>query len=107
MTEEYEQIREGLIAMMCVGDGIFTIHSGSNGWQHIIARHHVGEIYENSFRVKEYNNGIYTWREIEYYDGHLYVWNMKPSYYNYRTDKRIKKMIEVIRSPKTRRMYSV
>jgi hypothetical protein len=93
MTKEYEIIREGLIALLCVGDPVRYLHSGVNT-NCIITTQYIGEIVGDTFSL---SNGMiwHNFEEIEYYNGMLYVWGSWTAAYPFRSSKRYKKLVSM------------
>jgi uncharacterized protein (UPF0261 family) len=109
MTQEYEAIREGLLALLCIGDQINYIHSGIGGFNrttgenepyHTILRYYVIDVIGPGI-IKIGNYGSISTvlpTAIEMYNGELYVWH-NSSFTSYPTRKeRIAKMTEIIKS---------
>jgi hypothetical protein len=98
MNEEYEQIREALIALLCVGDEMRFIHTGTLT-TFMITSQNVAEIHEscNSFRLV---NGVvlHNFNEVEYYQGALYIWGADKTKLPYRSAKRFEKIVDIIKS---------
>jgi hypothetical protein len=95
MTQEYEEIREALIALLCVGDKIMYIHCGA----FVKVGYHIIKICEDGVILKELNQIKLLWREFEHYKGVLHAWDVSPLVCPYRTDKRINEMIRLLEDP--------
>jgi hypothetical protein len=94
VTREYEQIREGLIKLLCVGDiinYIYTFHKS----HHTIFRARIVEINDNAVWLKDF--GVCSHNTIECNQGELYIWE---KVFHSRKFK-IKSLIEVIESKDT------
>jgi hypothetical protein len=77
MFEEYEAIKEALIALLCVGDCIRYAHINMNG-SLVFRECSVVEIREKEFVVKKpdypsYLYCIFYFAALEHYEGHLYI----------------------------------
>jgi hypothetical protein len=96
MDEEYEKIREALIALMCVGDEIRYIYSFA-GDCHTIYRTVITRIDETELCVLDW--GVCGLYRIEHYEGKLYIWERT---FQTRRSK-FYKMLEILKSEKTTR----
>lgn len=105
MNEEYEQIREGLIGLICVGSKIKVIVSTLSRQYNNIAIYTITGFYnDEKLKVSDelgYDHGL-SIKTIEVHEGELYSWEISGKYYHYRSSKRINKMIEIIESKDTR-----
>jgi hypothetical protein len=105
MNEEYEQIREGLIALICVGSKIKVIvNTLSRRYQNIAVYTVIGFYNDEKLMMKDeldYKCGLPI-KALEVYKGELYSWEISGKYYYFRSLKRINKMIEIIESKDTR-----
>jgi hypothetical protein len=101
MDQEYEQIREGLLALMCVGDHVGLIVSTLSRQYNCLAVYTIEDVLDDktiivtdqvgtSFGVKV--------KSLEVHNGMIYSWEVSPKHYPYRSIARIKKMIEILES---------
>jgi hypothetical protein len=111
MTKEYEQMREGLLALLCVGDTIKYIHSHRDGMgsqfkpYNIILPYRVVEISENLIKMENFGYTSTVLRSlIECYEGELYLWNDANSHFYTNRENRIKELIKIIESEKIRKV---
>jgi hypothetical protein len=104
-SEEYEQIREGLIALICIGDKIKVIVNTLSRRYNNIAIYTVAGFYnDEKLMMKDeldYKCGLPI-KALEVHKGELYSWEINGKHYPYRSAKRINKMIEIIESKDTR-----
>jgi hypothetical protein len=90
MSEEYEAIREALIALLCVGDEINYICISDKG--HIeIAKDPVRKIREKYIFTKCWS--FIPFELIEHYNGELYAWER---YSFYTREEKVREMIKII-----------
>lgn len=114
MTQEYELIREGLLALLCVGDKIFRIHPITGAFDlktkehtryHTIAESTVIKFDENDNTLQIISNtGFKEWVDksrIEAYEGRLYAWNFVDRYYETKHEGKVDEMIKIIKSDQT------
>jgi hypothetical protein len=113
MTLEYKQMREALIALLCVGDKIPRIHkmpgkyhrdTNTHDYYYHIKYSTVVEITENDINLltsKTIHLGALKW--IEAYEGELYFWGEISAFSPPRRDNKIKEMIKIIESKATLR----
>jgi hypothetical protein len=98
MGEEYEQLREALIKLLCVGDSIFIIYFGTNTF----IRGHISELFEDKLKIREYPVLEFPFKMVEVYSGRLYVWDSSNTKYKFRSKERIERMHEVLESIHTK-----
>jgi hypothetical protein len=94
MSEEYEQIREVLLALMCVGDKINYIYFCHGGYYRIY-KTIVNEIEKEAVRIDGW--GMCALYAVEHYQGELYVWERHYP----RNDDRLEAMAKIINSKDT------
>jgi hypothetical protein len=97
--EEYENIRNGLLALLCVGDKINYIAFGHNQRYNIIYQYLITYVEEVIIRIQDdlgYFHNIYK-STIEHYNGELYIWQGM-STPPYRSQKRIKELAKIVES---------
>jgi hypothetical protein len=86
--EEYNAIREGLIALMCVGDRIFYIYHGLGSFNQEtqqfdttikVKKCTITEIIDDGCAIKMVTESSYTSIQhtnmMDIYKGQLYIWN--------------------------------
>jgi hypothetical protein len=114
ITSEYEEIRSGLIALLCVGDQLNYIHSekGAGNYEAathdspcVISRCVVVDLLDMEdgkvIKLKNYGHlRVELIGTIEQYQGELYVWS-NCRYNSWSRETKIRKMIEVIESKYT------
>lgn len=107
MTQEYEDLREGLLALLCVGDEINYLHSGMAGYNqathskepyHTLLRYRVTDVISNDMIKIEsfgYTSTVFP-SSIEVYDGELYIWS-NAAYASFSTrEEKVAKMSKII-----------
>jgi hypothetical protein len=98
MTDGYEEIREALIALLCIGDKIYYIHSWDN--HDIITKSYIIEIFPGGLaiqnRVTIRRTCYFSW--MEHYEGKLYIWE---NFRIMRRELKIEAMIEILKSDAT------
>jgi hypothetical protein len=77
MTNEYEQIREGLIALMCVGSTVNYIVNTPSG--KITRECEVLSVREKDFVIQKpgYPSYLYCtfqYKALEHFNGELFIW---------------------------------
>jgi hypothetical protein len=99
MREEYETIRTGLLALMCVGDKIhYIIYDHARQSKMLIQSWFIERIEGDMLALKDsigFTHAIHT-RAIEQHNGELYVWQDMVYSYPFRSNKRIMRMIKMI-----------
>jgi hypothetical protein len=106
MTQEENKIREGLVALLCVGDTIKHLGVGvvSSYITDVIREDTVIQILdENMLRMRAYGGAIYlqSLDSIDEYNGELYIFNDNGKYYHDDYDERMKRLIRIINSDQT------
>jgi hypothetical protein len=109
--KDYRHIRDGLVALLCVGDKIYRIRATS-GYNHrekthyryyVIATSIITEIVNSDvFKISAYSGGEPTTVEythkIDMYNGELYIWESLTEGY----EERMKELKYRIESEDTR-----
>jgi hypothetical protein len=103
VTQEYEQLREALLALLCVGDKINQICYDSIA-NYAIMEQRISMILKNTVKLERYNWIMFKFNTIEQHEGELYIWSSDHGKFHYRSDQRLKKIIEIIESKQTRRV---
>jgi hypothetical protein len=111
ITKEYEEIREALLSLLCVGDTINYIHSHRDGMDtqfkpyNTILKYRIVEVFEKAIRIENFGYISTVLRPtIEQYKGELYIWNNANSHAYTDREKRIEELIKVIESDLTRKV---
>jgi hypothetical protein len=97
MKREYEQMREALLSLLCVGDKLNWIRYDYLGKKHWIDQYTITGISEDVISFKEWYHGRVYKKEIECYEGQLYIWEARETDYPYRSNKRIKGIISTLK----------
>jgi hypothetical protein len=97
MDKEYEQIRKGLLSLMCVGDMIYWLRSNSLMTAYYITSHQITEIHNNDivFNEPDYRYVVPKIR-LECWEGKLYLWLYSDAFYPYRGKRRIREMSSIL-----------
>jgi hypothetical protein len=99
MDREYEQIRKGLMALMCVGDRIRWLRSNSLLTEYYITTHRVTEIHDNNIVFDEWDYRYVVPKvRLECWEGQLYIWDNSDAFYPYRGKKRIREMSYILKT---------
>jgi hypothetical protein len=109
MDESYDLIRDGLIALLCVGDKIFHLYHGLGYYDHKkekfttpykIKQCTIIEVNDSTIRILTplgYDS-THSINMIDVYKGQLYIWDAARPY-DYTL--RVEKMIELIEADTT------
>jgi hypothetical protein len=97
MSREYEQIREALLSLLCVGDKLNWIRYDFIRKNHWLDLYTITGITDDKISFKEWYHGSVSKREIECYEGQLYIWDATETAYPYRSNKRIKGIISMLK----------
>jgi hypothetical protein len=127
MTQQDYKIREGLIALMCVGDPIYHLGTNSyndlihhspnqtytmkefhnphrNGHINTVRKYIIAEILEDKIlcrTIRTINHASF-WQEInmiDEYNGELYIWNAEGWYGENEYEKRLERLALILDSP--------
>jgi hypothetical protein len=103
MTQEDYKIREGMIALMCVGDKILHLHGDdetSNYPLKVVRTCTILEIHEKNIKVVDATDAPYIAdiNLIDEYKGQLYIWNATGWYGKNQYEKRLEKMNRILKS---------
>jgi hypothetical protein len=109
MDEDYELMKEALIALLCVGDRIYRVYGSSVGLSRAavptIALATVTEIISKTeIVVKRSYTGpgsVENVRSIDVYEGQLYVWNVGTHLYDLPQKERLEKLAEIVKMEST------
>lgn len=111
MTQADCKIREGLLALMCVGDNIYHLNTNSNGdittmngpYLNVIRTCTITEIVSKTkIRIQSKTGFFYQdTKWIDEYEGELYIWNARGWYFENNYEKRLEKMANVIKAKDT------
>jgi hypothetical protein len=96
MNEKYEQVREALLALMCIEDEINLIFTSPGACYHQIIKCHIQDLVDDGVVLREYNHVKHLFDEIEYYKGQLYIWGASKGYFRFRTEKRFNKIMQMV-----------
>jgi hypothetical protein len=101
MKQADYKIREGLIALMCVGDTIFHLHGQdetSNYPMKVIRTCKILEVHDDKIKVLDRTDNPYYRSKsvIDEYDGKLYIWDAIGWYGPNTYEKRLEKLARVI-----------
>jgi hypothetical protein len=105
MNEEYEQIRRGLLALLCAGDSINCIIS--TGISPQVRKYYVYDIIHDPETICFFDDFTYyhefPFKMFEMYKGELYFWNDTDnrSIFIYRTPERIERITKILESAST------
>jgi hypothetical protein len=119
MTQEDYKIREGLIALMCVGDPIRNLDTEmidarrhgrlpkgtAYDLTNIVSVYTITEIYKEQNAIKicnPFNEFYQSMSMIDEYNGHLYIWNADLKYGENEYEKRMEKLISLLESKHTK-----
>jgi hypothetical protein len=103
MTQADYKIREGLIALMCVGDTIFHLHGEdetSNYHLKVVRTCTILEIHETTIKVIDTTDNPYVVdiNLIDEYNGYLYIWTATGWYGSNNYERRLEKMDRILKS---------
>lgn len=111
MTSKYEEMREALIALLCVGDKIKRIHgipddynsktrSYNHHWE--IRSSYVEEITDNDIKIRTSNTAdSNTLKYIEAYKGELYFWGNIDCFPVPKRENKITQIMKIVESKDT------
>jgi hypothetical protein len=112
VKDEDKLIREGLLALMCVGDLINVVYS-TLGWDNgnqaaknynVVRKCPIKTVKEESIEVwlSKQNTRWYRTNYIGAYKGSLYAWDLSHRYDGLTYDERMDQIIEIIKSEDTK-----
>lgn len=101
MDEEYFQIREALIKLLCIGDEMNIIYARNDAGIKsfsVIKKCIVMDINDRHIKVQStpYNTFLVEIINVEAYEGKLYIWETTGLH-----SRKVKNMIEIIKSKGT------
>lgn len=107
--EDYELLKEALIALLCVGDRIYRVYGSSVGLSRAgvptIALSTVTEIISKTEMVvrRSYTGpgSVENIKSIDMYEGNLYIWNTGSHLYSLPQKERLEKLAEIIKMEST------
>jgi hypothetical protein len=110
MNEEYEIVREGLLALLCVGDRINYLLTGIGDidTNYTIAVHFVNTILDDGNLMIRDDLGYSHYlplKCVEVYKGKLYAMDIPHLVYAFRSPERIERMNNIIENNKLERIY--
>lgn len=95
---EYLQIREARLALLCVGEDIFYLHSFATD-HNALRKYPIGEINEQGIIIHNLGYAAEcSFDTIEYHQGDLYIWKAPPPYCDYTRMGKVDAMIQLIES---------
>jgi hypothetical protein len=108
---KYAIIKEGLLALMCVGDTIHHVRSclSSNSWSkeakayHEVFTYTIAEIEEDNIVISYCNSSTRVYFDsIHVNNGMLYIWRPPLKYYTVNEDDKIEMLAEILTSKDTK-----
>jgi hypothetical protein len=113
MTQQDYEIREALIALLCVGDKIHHLATNQSNYNavtqlhnhyHLLTTYIITEILPNQkIRVGgKYSGFIQTLDMVDEYKGKLYIWNVQGWYSPNKYELRLSRLAEYLESPYTK-----